>query len=118
MLETYVCRKNYYKNKMKFSSAPSSPVTVFLIDENLLSQWLWNFHALRCSSKIKHNCMSCLFCIATLLEVGRKIHFFNLMDLTPSKPDWSKIFPLQILRQKVLYTNDFETCKKPKRKEK
>ena len=36
--------------------------------------------------KIKRNSMSGLFCIANLLEVGRKTHFLISWILTPSKP--------------------------------
>ena len=43
--------------------------------------------------KIKSNCMSGLFYIANLLEVGGKKFFFLILwILIPFKPKWSKIF--------------------------
>ena len=44
-------------------------------------------------SKVKSSCISGLFCIANLFEVGRKKHIFLILwILTPFKLKWNKIF--------------------------
>ena len=85
ILEIYVYRQNYNKNKTNFPPLTSTPVTVFLVETTkpmilkfsgflvVLLTILW---------KIKDNCMSGSFCIANLLEVGRKI-FFLVLWLSP-----------------------------------
>ena len=67
--------KNNDKNKTNLLPLLSIPVTVFLIAEKLLRLWLWNFQTfsfflLPVWWKIKPSCMSGLFCIVNLLEVG------------------------------------------------
>ena len=67
------------KNKTILPSPPSTPVTVFLSAEKLLSLWLWildfQFVFIKVLWKNEGNCMSELFCIGDLLELGRKKHF-------------------------------------------
>ena len=56
--------------------------------------------------KIKSNCMSRLFCVANLLEVGRKKTFFLILwILTPFKPKWSKIFHIKTKDKSILINN-------------
>ena len=86
--------------------------TVKIHDKNKMNLPLPSFHSfLNCSKtakstktlkfsdfqfvlwKIKSNCMSGLFYIANLLEVGwKKFFFLILWILIPFKPKWSKIF--------------------------
>ena len=83
--------KNNDKSKMNLP-LPSS--TVFLIAEKLRGLLSLKFSDFQFVLwKIKSNCMSGLFYIANLLEVGRKkIFFLILWILIPFKPKWSKIF--------------------------
>ena len=79
ILEFMCADQNHDKNKTNLPRPP--PVTVFLIAERQLSLWLWNFQTfglflLIVLGKTKRNCMSVLFCIANLLEVGRKKNIF------------------------------------------
>ena len=90
--------KNNDKNKTNLPPPPSTPSTPFLIAEKLLSLLFWNFQTfslfLSTVRKIRRNCMSGLFCIANLLEMGtKKVFFLIVCILTPSKPKWSKIYP-------------------------
>ena len=70
--------KNNDKSRAKLSPPRFSiAVSVFLIAEKLLSLLLKTFSLflLNVSWKIKRNCMRVLFCIAHLLEVGKKVVF-------------------------------------------
>ena len=72
--------------KRTYIPSTSTPVTVFLITEKLLSLWHWNFQTFSSINvlwKIKQNCVSELFCIANLFEVDRKIFLFNSIDINP-----------------------------------
>ena len=60
--------------------------------------------------------MSGLFCIANLLELGKKKYIFLILwILTPFKPNEVKYFIINV-KKKVSYKNDNETRKKPKSK--
>ena len=68
--------------------------------------------------KIKSNCMSGLFYIANLLEVGRKkIFFLILWILIPFKPKWSKIFHNKCYNKSVPIKLTLKLAKKPTQKE-
>ena len=94
ILEIYVYRLDA-KNKTNLPPPspqppppPSTPVTVFLIAEKLLSLWIWNLQTsslyfLTVLRKIKSNCRSGLFCMANLLELVKKNIFFNFVDFNP-----------------------------------
>ena len=76
------------RTKQTYHLNPSILVTVFLIAEKLLSLWLWNFQTLSLLLltavwKTMRNFMSGLFCIANLLNMGRKKYFFNFTDFNP-----------------------------------
>ena len=86
------------RTKRTYPLPSSTPSTSFLIAEKLLSLLFWNFQTfslfLSTVRKIRRNCMSGLFCIANLLEMGTKNTFFLIVCiLTPSKLKWSKIYP-------------------------
>ena len=73
--------KNNGKNNTNVLPHPSTPITVFLIAEKLLSLWLRKFQTFCLTLlivlwKIERNYMSRLICVANLLEMDRKKIFF------------------------------------------
>ena len=76
--------KMMIRTKRTYLLYSSTPAIVFLFVEKLLTLWFSNFQTfslflLIVLWKSKHNCMSELFCIANLLEVGRRNIFFNVI---------------------------------------
>ena len=76
-------KKIMIRTKQTYTLFPSTLVIVFLIAEKIMGLWLWNLQTfslflLSVLWKVKRNCMSELFCIGNLLEIGQTNCIFFL----------------------------------------